>query len=131
MTTTTTTHRDMAVRDHELLYPHQISARIHGADERLGPGGLAGRHVSAEKAGARATPQWLADLEMENQESIAFMGTLISGRPPSRAAHAPASGRRPRHPHRGRRGVAAGRRAYGPACWRGADAVRSRNKDHY
>lgn len=68
---------------HELLYPHQISARIHGMDDKLIGFDREERLVQAAEhgdAGATGTPQWLAELEMENQSSIAFMGKLIGGR---------------------------------------------------
>lgn len=68
----------------ELLYPHQISARIHGVDDRLVGFDRHERLVraSGEAApGEAAPPAWLEQLELENQRSIAFMAKLISGRP--------------------------------------------------
>lgn len=94
---------------HELLYPHEISARIHGQSgtgKQLilqGNGNRlvrASEHNETEEYEAPA-PKWLEDLEMENQKSIAFMARLISGRPqlsadPQQMAHGPST-RRHKH----------------------------------
>ena len=89
-------HRRERAPEYELLYPHEISARIHGAGEGGASVALAGADAAtAEAAGAR--PRWLEELEMENQKSIAFMAQLISGRPsPSGGEAAPSRHRRQR-----------------------------------